>query len=44
MGAGVDRERFERRVSCTPGAEGAPSCGVVDCGWAAVGTMRRDWW
>lgn len=29
VGADSERLRFERRVSCTPGAEGAPSCAVV---------------
>lgn len=36
------RERFERRVSWTPGAEGALGLGVVWVGWAFWGTMRRD--
>lgn len=44
-GAGAERERFERRASWTPGAEGAPV--YLDCdvevGCAAAGTMRRDW-
>lgn len=42
FGAGVLRARFERRVSCTPGAEGAPRDGVVVDVWAVEGTMRRD--
>lgn len=32
----------ERRVSCTPGAEGAEVSGETDVGWAAAGTKRRD--
>ena len=43
MGAGVVRERFERRVSWTPGAEGAPRAGVVLERWPDEGTMRRDY-
>ena len=50
-GSGV---REERRVSWRPGAEGAPRESsevdedfvevlVVDVGWEAEGTMRRDW-
>jgi len=42
LGAGVLRERFERRVSWTPGAEGAPREGFVVEVCAVVGTMRRD--
>lgn len=42
FGAGWLRLRLERRVSCTPGAEGAPSWGVVVEGWEGAGTMRRD--
>lgn len=40
--AGVERLRFERRVSCTPGAEGAPRLSGVEVGFDAVGTTRRD--
>lgn len=43
FGAGVLRERLARRVSWTPGAEGAPSDGVVDVGCEAAGVMRRAW-
>lgn len=32
-GAGGVMERLERRVSWTPGAEGAPGSGIVECGW-----------
>ena len=42
LGAGVERERLVRRVSWTPGAEGAPSSGSVEWACAAVGTIRRD--
>ena len=42
FGAGNVRERFDRRVSWTPGAEGAPGVSVVAAGWADVGTMRSD--
>lgn len=42
FGAGVLRARFERRVSWTPGAEGAPREGLVVEVWAVEGTMRRD--
>ena len=42
FGAGVLRARLARRVSWTPGAEGAPRLGWVAVGWAAVGTIRRD--
>lgn len=41
-GPGV-RARLERRVSWTPGAEGAPREGRVEVGWAEGGAMRRDW-
>lgn len=44
LGAGALRERFERRVSWTPGAEGAPMAGWVVVAGVVVGTMRRDWW
>ena len=47
------RERFERRVSWRPGAEGADGVVavegvrvvrlVVEVGWAVEGTRRRDW-
>lgn len=43
-GAGAVRARFERSVSWTPGAEGAPvywPC-WVEVAWAAWGTIRRD--
>jgi len=39
---GVVRERLERMVSWTPGAEGAPREGVVAVAADLVGTMRRD--
>ena len=40
-GAGSARLRFARRVSWTPGAEGAPRKDVsVEVGWALGGTMR----
>lgn len=42
FGAGVLSARLERRVSWTPGAEGAPREAVVLVVWAVVGTMRRD--
>lgn len=46
--------RLARKVSCRPGAEGAPRVGgvvvlewevrlVVVLGWADGGAMRRDW-
>lgn len=55
MEPGVTAEdRFARRVSWTPGAEGAPLAEVgfgvlverlvVEVGWAGAGTMRSDWW
>lgn len=37
------RARRERRVSWTPGAEGAEVSGVVCVGCACGGTKRRDW-
>ena len=51
---GFGDERFARRVSWMPGAEGAPRLGfdadrdvwvvrlVVEVGWAEGGAMRRD--
>lgn len=42
LGAGVERLRFARRVSWTPGAEGAPRLAWVVEGLLAAGTMRRD--
>lgn len=36
------KERFERSVSWTPGAEGADGARAVLFGCAAAGTMRRD--
>lgn len=42
FGAGVLRLRLARRVSWTPGAEGAP---MLACEWEGLleeGTMRRD--
>lgn len=32
-----------RRVSCRPGAEGAPWLGVVVVGRCAAGVILRDW-
>ena len=43
FGAGVERERLARRVSWTPGAEGAPRAEVVWVGALVEGTIRRDW-
>lgn len=43
FGAEGARLRFERRVSWTPGAEGAPRVGTVYVGLLAAGTMRRAW-
>ena len=44
LGAGPVRERFERRVSCTPGAEGAPgAAAAVWVGLVVVGTIWRVW-
>lgn len=44
VGAGAARLRFVRRVSWTPGAEGAPvkRPWVVVEAWPFWGTMRRD--
>ena len=43
---GVD-VREERRMSCMPGAEGAPPVVelvlLVEVAWLEGGTMRRDW-
>ena len=54
VGMGGCRERFERRVSGRPGAEGAVWWRegevevvvrfVVEVGWVVEGVMRRDWW
>ncbi len=41
--AALLRERFDRSVSCTPGAEGAPSDGAVEVGWEDAGAMRSAW-
>ncbi len=43
FGGGALRRRFERRVSWTPGAEGAPGVEGMEVGCGAEGTMRRDW-
>lgn len=40
-GEGAERERLDRRVSWTPGAEGAPRVGGVDLEVEAEGVMRR---
>lgn len=37
------RERLVRRVSWTPGAEGAEGFRVVWVGWLEAGTILRDW-
>lgn len=42
------RESLVRRVSCRPGAEGAPLLEVVPVfvteeGWVSAGAIRRDW-
>jgi len=39
---GVLRDWLERRVSWTPGAEGAEGARAVCWAWPAWGTMRRD--
>jgi hypothetical protein len=44
FGAGAERFRLWRRVSWTPGAEGAPRVEGVVLVVAVVGVMRRDWW
>lgn len=37
-------ERLVRRVSCTPGAEGAEGLRAAFWeAWVVAGTMRRDW-
>lgn len=43
-GAGALRFRLWRRVSCTPGAEGAPALEGVVVVVLLWGTMRRDCW
>ena len=43
LGGGALRRRFERRVSWTPGAEGAPRGEGMEVGCGAEGTMRRVW-
>lgn len=43
LGAGAERFRLWRRVSWTPGAEGAPRVAGVVLVEAVVGVMRRDW-
>jgi hypothetical protein len=42
LGAGAERFRLWRRVSWTPGAEGAPRVAAVVLVVAVVGVMRRD--
>lgn len=43
LGAGAERLRLWRRVSWTPGAEGAPRARGVWWVVLVVGMMRRDW-
>ena len=43
LGAGAERFRLWRRVSWTPGAEGAPRVEGVVVVVLLEGTMRRDW-
>ena len=43
LGAGAERLRLWRRVSWTPGAEGAPREAGVEVVVVLVGMMRRDW-
>jgi hypothetical protein len=43
LGAGAERFRLWRRVSWTPGAEGAPRLAGVVFVVVLVGMMRRDW-
>lgn len=43
LGAGAERLRLWRRVSWTPGADGAPRVAGVEDVVCAVGTMRRDY-
>jgi hypothetical protein len=43
FGAGAERERLWRRVSWTPGAEGAPRTDGVEVMVVVVGIRRRDW-
>ena len=42
LGAGEERLRLWRRVSWTPGAEGAPRFAGVEVVVVVAGTMRRD--
>jgi hypothetical protein len=42
LGAGAERLRLWRRVSWTPGAEGAPRTAGVVCVDVVAGMMRRD--
>jgi len=42
LGAGAERLRLWRRVSWTPGAEGAPRVEGVVLVVVAAGVMRRD--
>ena len=42
FGAGAERLRLWRRVSWTPGAEGAPRFAGVEVVVVVAGTMRRD--
>lgn len=44
LGAGAERLRLWRRVSWTPGADGAPRVAGVEDVVCAVGTMRRDYY
>lgn len=44
LGAGAERLRLWRRVSWTPGAEGAPRVAGVVVVVEAAGTMRKDCW
>lgn len=43
LGAGAERLRLWRRVSWTPGAEGAPRTAGVVFVDEEEGMMRRDW-
>jgi hypothetical protein len=43
LGAGAERLRLWRRVSWTPGAEGAPRVEGVVVVVVLVGMMRRDY-
>lgn len=44
MGADAARLRRDRRTSCTPGADGAPTSSFVSDGCAFSGAMRSDCW